>query len=161
MNSLHLPSSTAAKFNEYLRRVKRIKWLRPGRAFSKDAAAELAREAVESFGLKADVEFCPLKTAEDWEDAQCVGFALNWHAATERARASPRDAVVGTNLEEVYEDVFDAAWDAARSSVLAVAMRVAPFATSEARWSFEQDVVRDVARGACELLASSVKSYSK
>lgn len=125
------------KLDDYIERIRVIKWFSPSPDLKREEIDRKVNFALETFGLKASIEYRSLKTDKDWD------------AARDAALDAARDATWGA--------ARDVAWDAARDAVLDAARDAAWDAARDVAWG----AARDAARGADDLLVEDLENYKK
>ena len=100
-----LPAKVEKDLDAYIERIKNIQWFKPSPDLKRETVDIAVKAALSAFGIKASIEYRPLKTPEDYDAARDAARDAAWDAAWGAARDAARDAA------------WDAAWDAAGGAV--------------------------------------------
>ena len=107
-----LPTEVEAQLDQYIERIKAIKWFRPSKDLKKADVETHLNLVLETFGVKASVEYRKLKIASDWDAA----WGAAWGAARDAAWGAARDAAWGAAWGAARDAARDAARGAARDA---------------------------------------------
>ena len=72
-----LPTEVEAQLDQYIERIKAIKWFRPSKDLKKADVETHLNLVLETFGVKASVEYRKLKIASDWDAAWDAAWGAN------------------------------------------------------------------------------------
>lgn len=143
-----LPKEVETRLDDYIERVKKIKWFQPNAEISKEIIEKQVDIVLKAFWVEASIEYKQLKTPEDWS----ADLDATWGDAWGDALGDARDAV----REAAWGATWGAAWDAVRE----VAWGAAWGAACDADWVATYETVREAAWGIYDELLKYNKQYS-
>jgi hypothetical protein len=139
-----LPKEVQKSLDDYLERVKAIKWFKP-EGVKRATTDKQIKVALKCFGVEASIEYRALSTPSDWDAA--------WDAARDAAWDAARGAAWDAARGAAWDAARGAAWDAARDAARDAAWDAAWDAARGAAWDAARGAAWDAARGATDLLA--------
>ncbi len=152
-----LPTEVEAQLDQYIERIKAIKWFRPSKDLKKADVETHLNLVLETFGVKASVEYRKLKIASDWDAAWGAARDAAWGAARDAAWGAARGAARDAARDAARGAARDAAWGAARDA----ARDAAWGAARDAAWGAARDAAWGAAWGANDLLVQDLEDYKK
>ena len=152
-----LPAKVEKDLDAYIERIKNIQWFKPSPDLKRETVDIAVKAALSAFGIKASIEYRPLKTPEDYDAARDAARDAAWDAAWGAARDAARGAAWGAAWDAAWGAAWGAAWDAARDAAWDAARDAARYAALDAAW----DASWDAAWGAADILALNLDEYKK
>ena len=75
-----LPQEVEKKLDDYIGRIRAIKWFKPEPKTTKDKIDTLVNAAIKGFGIEASVEYRKLSTVDDYIAARDAARGAAWGA---------------------------------------------------------------------------------
>ena len=80
-----LPAKVEKDLDAYIERIKNIQWFKPSPDLKRETVDIAVKAALSAFGIKASIEYRPLKTPEDYDAARDAARDAAWDAAWDAA----------------------------------------------------------------------------